>query len=159
MIRRLAGGAAAAGIAIFGGVSAMGDDTTRNDQGEIVESGGVGAFAIKFGDCIQLPTGLTEVQSVEGVPCSAPHNAQAYDVFDMPGGDAYPGDLAITDAADEGCLDRFAAFVGVPYEESTLYISYLTPTVGSWAEGDHEIQCLVAPEYGTISFDAQNSGR
>ncbi len=158
MIRRLVGGAAVAGIAIFGGVGAFGDDTTRNDDGEIVESGGVGAFSIQFGDCIQLPE-ETEIASVEGVPCSTPHDAQAFDAFEITGYSSFPGDSVVNSEAEKGCLARFEGFVGTPYEESTLYFSGLTPLAAGWAEGDHEVQCLILPETGKISFDAQDSGR
>ena len=71
MIRRLVGGAAVAGIAIFGGAGVFDDDTTRNDQGDIVESGGVGVLSIQKGDCLQIPDEDTVV-SLEGVPCDTP---------------------------------------------------------------------------------------
>jgi hypothetical protein len=162
LLRKIVGGAAVAGIAVFGGVTAFGDDTTRNDQNEIIESGGLGAFAIAVGDCLNLPSEFSEVQSVEGVPCSQAHNAQAFAVFDLTGfGDEFPGSAAFDQQASMGCYDRFESFVGVPYEDSELYFLSLEPTQESWAQlGDREIVCLlVLPENGTFSYDAQNSGR
>lgn len=155
-IRQLAGAAVIGGVAIFGGVTAMGDETVRDDSGAIVESGGVGVFAIKYGDCLVAPLD-GEVQSVEGVPCTEPHDSQAYDAFDLTGFTSFPGD-ALEEPAFQGCIDRYEAFVGVPYEDSTLYATFLSPTASGWAEGDREIQCLVVPETGMISFDARGSG-
>lgn len=161
LIKKVVGGAAIAGVAVFGGVTAFGDNTTRNDRNEIVESGGLGAFAIKVGDCLNLPSEFTEVQSVEGVPCSQAHSAQAYAVFDLIGfGEVFPGVEAFKEQADAGCYDRFASFVGIPYEQSELYVRSLTPTEEGWAQlGDREIICLLVAESGTFSYDAQNSMR
>ena len=161
LIKKVVGWGTVAGVAVFGGVTAFGDDTTRNDQNEITESGGLGAFAIEVGDCLNLPSESNQVQSVEGVPCSQAHSAQAYAVFDLIGfGDAFPGSVAFDEQAEAGCYDRFESFIGVPYEESELYIQTLEPTESSWTElSDREIVCLLVPEDGTFSYDAQNSGR
>ncbi len=154
-VRQLAGAAVIGGVAIFGGVSAMGDETVRDDSGAIVEAGGVGVFAIKYGDCLIAPM-ADEMQSVEGVPCDQPHDSQAFDAFDLTGFTSFPGeDLELP--AYEGCAARFESFVGIPYEDSTLWVTFLSPTAEGWAQGDHEIQCLIVPETGLISFDAQNS--
>ena len=148
-------------VAVFGGVSAFGDDTTRNAQNEIVEAGGLGAFAIEVGDCLNLPSEMSEVQSVEGVPCNQPHRAQAFALFDLVGfGDEFPGSAAFENQAAEGCYDRFEGFVGIPYENSELYFTSLEPTPQGWVElDDREIVCLLVPESGTFSYDAQNSKR
>lgn len=141
-MKRLIAGAVVAGVAVFAGVGAFGDETTRNESGDIVEGGGLGAFVIRNGDCINLPS-ESLVQSVEGVPCSKPHDAEAYYIFDM-AGTAYPGEAQITTSADTACLAQFHPFVGVSYEYSTLDISWLGPTEDSWDElDDREIVCLV----------------
>ena len=162
LVKKVVGWAAVGGVAVFGGVAAMGDDTTRNEQNEITEAGGLGAFVIEVRDCLNLPNDLSEVQSVEGVPCSQPHNAQAYATFDVTGfGDAFPGSAAFQDQASQGCYDRFEGFVGLPYEKSELHITTLEPTQESWTQlDDREIVCLlILPDQGTFNYDAQNSGR
>lgn len=161
LIKNVVGWGTVAGVAVFGGVTGFGDDTTRNEQNEITEAGGLGAFAIEAGDCLNLPSESNQVQSVEGVPCSQAHSAQAYAIFDVVGfGDAFPGSAAFDEQADEGCYERFESFVGAPYEDSELYIQTLEPTEASWTEiGDREIVCLLVLESGTFSYDARNSGR
>ncbi len=158
MIRRLVGGAAVAGIAIFGGAGVFDDDTTRNDQGDIVESGGVGVLSIQHGDCLQIPE-EDVVVSLEGVPCNSPHDSQAYEAFDLVGYSSFPTEGEIEADAFEGCEAAFEGFVGTPFQESELYLSYLSPSAEGWDAGDHEIQCLIVPESGKISFDAEGSGR
>ena len=161
VVKKVVGWSAVAGVAVFGGMNAFGDDTTRNNQNEIIESGGLGAFAIEDGDCLNLPSELNQVQSVEGVPCTQAHNAQAYAHFDLTGFlDAFPGSAAFQEQALEGCYERFQSFVGIPYEQSELYLSTLEPTEDSWVElDDREIVCLLGLESGTFTYDAQNSKR
>jgi hypothetical protein len=161
VIKNVVGWGTVAGVAVFGAVGGFGDDTTRNDENEIIGSGGLGAFAIEVGDCLNLPSDLNQVQSVEGVPCGQAHSAQAFTVFDLTGfSDVFPGSAAFDEQSDAGCLGAFKGFVGVPYEQSELYVTALEPTEESWVQGgDREIVCLLVPESGTFSYDAQNSKR
>ena len=65
-MKRLIAGAVVAGVAIFAGVGAYQDDTVRDETGAIVEGGGLGAFVIRTGDCLNLPE-ESLVQSVEAL--------------------------------------------------------------------------------------------
>lgn len=124
------------------------DNTTRDDSGNIVASGEVGAFSIKLGDCLNgATTGL--IESMEGVPCSTPHDVEAYHVFNMPDG-VYPGDAAVSDIAGDACFEAFEPFVGHPYETSIYDISSLSPSLESWNQlGDREVLCLMDNYDGT----------
>ncbi|GMQ85802.1 MAG: hypothetical protein BMS9Abin07_1370 [Acidimicrobiia bacterium] len=141
-MKRLIAGAVVAGVAVFAGVGAFADDTVRDSTGAIVEGGGLGAFVIENGDCLDLPDGDL-VQSVEGKPCSQAHDAEVYGIFDMVQ-NTYPGASTIESAAFDGCLTRFHSFVGLAYEASELDIFWLQPTEESWDEiDDREISCMV----------------
>lgn len=149
VVRRVLGGAVVAGVAVFAGVNAAGDETTRDEAGSIVESGGLGVLSFQIGDCIQLPTDADIVESVEGVPCSESHNAQVYAEFDADFDD-YPGRDAVTEAAVVGCHSRFDEAIGRPYATTEhLDFTTLEPTAEGWAEGDHEVSCLVIHTGGT----------
>lgn len=143
-MRRIIGGAIAAGVAVFAGVGAMGDDTTRDDSGDIVESGGLGVYSFQIGDCIQFPvTDEQLVESVEGVPCSEPHDAQVYVEFDLAPG-AFPGDDAIFEAAAARCYAEFDAAIGIPYDSTPdLDFTAFTPVEEGWEAGDREVTCFV----------------
>jgi hypothetical protein len=159
-MKRWLAGAVVAGVAVFGGVSAFGDDTLRDSTGSIVEGGGVGAFVIKNGDCINLPSNAAQVQSVEGVPCSSAHDAEVYYLFDL-AGDAYPGPDWVSESAVNGCLTAFHPFVGKAYEQSELDIYWLEPTEDSWNEiDDREIACMVvALDSSKLTGTMRGSGR
>ena len=145
-IGRLVGGAVA-GLGLVGlGYTGLGgqDATTRDDDGAIVESGEIGAFRIKLGDCLNgQTTGL--IESMEGVPCSSPHDVEVYYAFNLPDGDgSYPGDTATGEAAGDGCYNAFAGFVGHPYETSIYGFTTLSPSAESWDQlDDREVLCLI----------------
>ena len=170
-IGKLVGGVVAAGAAVYGGVNASGDETTRNDNGEIVESGGLGVMAMQDGDCFVLPDEEL-ITSVEAVPCTSPHSGQKFAdvalsdaaVFgeadaEVVLADEVRFDDAVFEASMDLCFDRFEGFVGASYDESALYFNALTPTVTGWQLGDREATCVIVPETGLISFDAEGSGR
>lgn len=143
-IGRAVGGLVVGGVAVFAGTQATEDDTTRDDSGAITEAGGLGAFALQVGDCIQLPD-ATEVLSVEGVPCGEPHDAQVFAEFELPDGD-FPGVESVEMSAGDGCYERWPAAVGTDYETDTASdFTVFTPTAESWAEGDREVACLLVP--------------
>ena len=56
--------------------------------------------------------------------------------------DPFPGDDAMIDHAEVECLDAFERWVGRPYLESALELSYLWPQAEGWDLGDRTILCL-----------------
>jgi hypothetical protein len=111
----------------------------------------VDVFDLKVGDCLADSTpGGEEVSSVQFVPCSEPHSEEIYAAVTLPEGD-FPGTEAMNAQADEWCAAEFESFVGLPYEESVLYLTYLTPTRESWSEGDREVVCSVYDPAAEVS--------
>jgi hypothetical protein len=111
----------------------------------------VDVFDLKVRDCLADSTPRAEeVSSVQSVPCSEPHSEEIYAAVTLPEGD-YPGTEAMDAQADELCAAEFESFVGLPYEESVLYLTYLTPTRESWSEGDREVVCSVYDPAGEVS--------
>jgi len=145
-MKRIVGAAVLAGAAIFGGAGAFDDNTVRDDSGAIVEGGGLGAFALQVGDCFNFPE-EDLIVSLEALPCSQPHDAEAYLSFDQDG-DEYPGAAAVAAQTERGCFAAFESFVGIPWEESELDIAALEPTQESWEDGDdREVTCAI------VSYD------
>jgi hypothetical protein len=88
-------------------------------------------------------TDETEVSSVPEVDCSEPHDNEVFAVFDYTASDTFPGSSAMNDAAQELCVAEFEAYVGLSYPESALEVFPITPTQGSWDNGDREIICAL----------------
>ena len=131
--------AAALGFVIYGAAT----DADRDSSGAIVGEGTVDAFHVRIGDCFDDTDAYAdEVSSLPGVPCSEPHDNEAYAVFDVSITD-YPGEDAMVELANNSCVDRFESFVGMDYESSSLDVVTMFPTVESWSQNDREVVCAV----------------
>lgn len=89
-----------------------------------------------------------DLTSIEVVPCTTSHSQEVYALVKDSGGSTYPTATKLNAFANAACLDHFAAYVGVPYQQSKLYFTYLLPSVRSWADGDRTVVC-VAETVGT----------
>jgi hypothetical protein len=148
---------ALAGCSLLG--QAGGNGGNGGDDGG---DGGTGtdtdAFSIKVGDCLNDASVSEEVSSVPVVDCAEPHDSEAYASIMMPDGD-FPGEDAVTAAAEEGCLAEFQGYVGIPYDESSFEVSFYFPTEGSWSGGDREILCTVYDPNGQSTGSAKGSNK
>jgi hypothetical protein len=108
----------------------------------VAACGGGNVFTLEVGTCFD-DTDETEVSSVPEVDCSEPHDNEVFAVFDYTQSDTFPGSEAMNDAAQELCIAQFEAYVGLSYPESALEVFPITPTQGSWDNGDREIICAL----------------
>lgn len=118
-------------------------------------------FELKVGDCVLVPDG-DQVGSLTSTECSVSHDAEVYAAFDTDPSDSsaeYPGESVLDEQAENGCLDAFESYIGTDYMESSLDISWLSPTEGSWENGDREIVCLAYPmDESKLSSSVKGSG-
>lgn len=126
----------------FISLSIIGCTAERAETGEIESAGSVDAFSLRVGDCFDdQAAGVTEVEDVPGVPCTEPHDNEIYAAFDLEMAE-WPGEKVAGEVADAGCMERFEAAIGAPYEESVLVFWRLIPTAGSWEyRKDREVLC------------------
>jgi hypothetical protein len=141
--------AAALGFAIYGAAT----NVDRDETGAIVGGGTVDAFNVQVGDCFNDAHLFDdesfddelfddEISSVPGVPCSEPHDNEAFAVFDV-SIENYLDEDAMYELAYDSCMTHFESFVGKDYESSTLEITTMYPTAESWNQNDHEVVCAV----------------
>ncbi|MFF2607220.1 septum formation family protein [Arthrobacter koreensis] len=110
---------------------------------EEVSAESVDAVDLKVGDCLVDDPDAEQIEAVDVLPCTQPHDTEVYAAMDMDRG-SFPGEEAIDAAAQEFCLAEFQPYIGTDYSESALDIGYLTPTPTSWTLGnDREILCTV----------------
>jgi hypothetical protein len=157
LVRMLAVGAAIAVALPLTGCSALRDllpvpapqperdDTTQ----EIVEEGQADVFALRVGDCMNT-VDEELVSEVPVVPCAEPHDDEVYFDFVLDDGE-YPGDDAVLEASDAGCLAQFDAFVGLAYDSSTLDFYAYRPSEESWAGGDRTVSCVIWDPAGQVT--------
>ncbi|NOX68881.1 MAG: hypothetical protein GXP15_06825 [Gammaproteobacteria bacterium] len=117
-------------------------EADRDSSGAIVGEGSVDAFQVQVGDCFNDSSSFDEISSLPGVPCSDPHDNEAFAVFDVSVA-AYPGEDAMGELANTSCIERFEAFVGKDYESSALDVFTMYPSTDSWIQDDREVVCAV----------------
>jgi len=125
-------------VGLLVSIAAIGPLTSCSDDGDANDLG--------VGDCTN--DDLTgEVADVETVDCDESHVAEVYAVFDLEGRD-FPGDAETASQAEDGCNGpRFEDYVGIPYNQSTLYTTFLTPTEESWNDADDRtVICFAVTE-------------
>lgn len=100
-------------------------------------------FHLKPGDCVVTPTAIkAQLTKLDVVACREPHTQEVYALVGDKAGDVYPGVTALQSFANGACLQSFAGYVGVDYRDSSLFFTYLLPSVRSWAAGDHTVDCV-----------------
>lgn len=127
------------------------DEMTPNESGEVVERGDVGSIQRRVGDCLAQDPSGDGTDAVAVVPCEELHDNEVYHTFELPGIE-YPGEFAVIEMAEQGCLDAFESFVGAPYETSIYEVSYLYPIEQVWNTlDDRTVICGVYLLDGSLS--------
>jgi hypothetical protein len=121
----------------------------------------VSVFHLKIGDCLVPPTNIrAELSSVKVVACKKPHTQEVFaNVDDNSAGDTYPGDTALRTFADGQCLQRFRGYVGVDYRQSSLWYTYLLPSVRSWQARDRTVVCVTTTTGQQLTSSVKGSRR
>ena len=142
----------------MGAVACGGADADRDEAGAIVEEAEVDAFNVRAGDCFNMPDGIS-VESVTASPCTEPHDSQAFRLFEITGFEVLPTSTEMEKIVIDGCLgDYFTNFVGVPYEDSALELTWFEPSDDTWDQlDDREIVCIVTNEAADMTSDAKGS--
>ena len=105
---------------------------------------------IAVGDCLNTPEDDIFFE-IDPIDCTEEHDLEVFALVDLStvGPDfslaaSYPGDDTVYDAAINECWEEFERYVGVPYEESVLFMDAFTPTVEGWNEvDDRVVNCVV----------------
>ena len=140
------------------GASCSGGGLKRDADGVVTRSGSESAFKIQVGDCTNAEL-KEQTTSVKLVPCTEPHTHEAYFAVEHEDG-PYPGSTALETYAEQQCVGAFPAYVGVEVAESSLYFTYLYPSVSTWNDKqDRQVVCFVvsrdAPLTGSVKGTAQ----
>ncbi|GAA4418775.1 hypothetical protein GCM10023169_08750 [Georgenia halophila] len=93
-------------------------------------------MSLEPGDCLdQSDLEGAQVTDVEILECSEEHDAEVFAEVTH-SGEEFPGNDAVKQEAEAECTTSFEEFVGVPYAESELTFSTLSPSQESWESAD-----------------------
>jgi hypothetical protein len=165
-VRRTAGTTLLLALAATLASGCGGDDgAERGDDGRVLEAGAVSVFELLQGDCLSPPEEVQAgLENVDVVPCADPHTQEVFEIIqyepEEEGDDDFPGDSELDNFAQAACLDPFTDYVDVDYIDSSLFITYLLPTVRSWnEEGDREVICIAQTTGEQIQGSVEGSQR
>jgi Septum formation len=160
----LLGSALLTAILIAGG-ACSGDDDDGDAGGEGTsettspEAEEATVFTLEDGDCLASDPGVQgEVSEVPKVDCEEPHFTEVFHTYTIDAS-GMPSAAEMEDIVQDQCLSEFESFVGMPYEESSLEVTWLEPTAESWERGDRELVCMITDPAGetTGSLEGANT--
>ncbi len=161
--RRIAFSAVALAALALVGCTATGGAAARTATPS-ANSTHASAMDIRVGDCLDDADAGTTTANAPIVPCSEPHDSEAFAELTLTGA-RYPGADAVQAQAQKGCTgDAFSNFIGIASDDSTLQVSYYFPTEDSWAGGDRTVTCTVyavdtSGKTATTTGSLRNSAR
>lgn len=129
------------------------------DDGLPSETFGGAPIPYEVGDCFMEPT--PDYGHVQFVDCADPHDYEVYAEFELPDTDdgAYPGDDRVFYRAEEGCIDAFEGFIGVPWRESVFDFAYVSPDEETWTGYDDRlVQCMAVDPSGAHEGSLEGEG-
>jgi hypothetical protein len=111
---------------------------------------------IDTGDCFVAEEAVDLSPEVR---CDAPHDGEVIAVFELPAG-AWPGADEAKRAADAGCVERFAAYVGIAYGDSEFEVNSVPPLELTWdRSGGRNAFCLAQLPGEPMSESMQGARR
>lgn len=114
----------------------------RDDSGAITDGGTLHVSELLVGDCFNTDT-EQEVGDVDAVPCAEPHQYELFHIFTMTDPGRYPTEAEFIDQTATSCEPAFGTYVGLAWDDSSIYASSLEPTEDAWNDGDHSVQCIL----------------
>ncbi|WP_436738743.1 DUF4190 domain-containing protein [Streptomyces sp. BBFR102] len=120
-------------------------------------------FTLRVGDCFDVPGGGLEGETydVDKIDCARPHDGEVFGAFDLPDGDAYPGEDRIDAIADRRCTALVDGYAGRSAGDlpEDVFVYYYLPTPESWAFGDREVSCLFGKDGGKLAGSLADAGQ
>jgi hypothetical protein len=116
----------------------------------------------QVGTCVDFPpdTG-PDITSLPAVLCDVEHSHEIFAVIDYQaadpesGGDLYPGSDELERFSQAECLTLFEPYVGVGAFDSSLFYSWIVPTLTSWDKSDdRQVICVVGNQNGAPLFSS-----
>jgi hypothetical protein len=155
-------------VVLLAACSSGGDDQTAPDEETTTTVRRTTAVdaPLEEGQCGDVPRlqvgGALDPAAFAETACTDPHAVEVGPVFDYPAGDDidFPGTENVDGYAFGECIERFEAYVGRPYVESTVDFLLVAPDEDGWDDGDRRIACvLYSTDFEPLTAPLRGSGR
>jgi hypothetical protein len=104
-------------------------------------------FGLRPGECINSAANALNVTVMS---CAAPHDAEVFATFSLPGG-AWPGDSSVQLDASDGCVNRFDSYLNPQLASADLTQEYVYPNQAAWQAGERTVVCEVRAASGQLT--------
>ena len=103
------------------------------------------------GDCLgELPD--ADVRRLDVVDCASPHEAQVFDVVELPRALDTPSTEALASRVFRICVERLERLEGAAWADLDLAVQTVRPSPASLEDGDRQVLCLAsARDGGTLT--------
>jgi hypothetical protein len=127
-------------------------DASRTSGGDTGSGKGsdVSVHTLRVGECVSAIGEDDFVDSMPVVPCAAPHDTEVVGEFQL-AGDAFPGDDAIEQQADDRCDELIESYAPGALADPEVERNYFYPSEEGWAANDRTVICMA-------TFDTPRSG-
>ena len=102
------------------------------------------------GTCLQVDDKLgAEVTKLPVIACDQPHTHEIYAVVIYTEKDVYPGTAELETFAQRECLGAFEPYVGISAFDSTLFFTWMVPSLDGWnTKKDRDVLCVLGAQDG-----------
>lgn len=116
----------------------------------------VAVMDLEPGQCFDLAA--DEAFALVKPDCSWQHDRELFAMKDLDGA-SFPGDAAVSDAANDFCTTEYIARAAASPSENDRYsIEFFGPSATSWAEGDRTVMCAMVSASGQPSTGSAFAG-
>ena len=118
------------------------------------------ASDLTVGDCFEVPSASTNIDSVKSGPCTASHTGEIFFIANYPDAAAYPADADFEQFAENQCNPVYTTYVGASLESTPdLTVGFFYPQSDGWASGDRVVKCYVTRvDGGALTKSLKGSG-
>lgn len=97
------------------------------------------------GECLLVTDALgAEVSKLPVVDCTTPHTHEIFATVAEDESEVYPGLSALETFAERECYGDFEGFVGISPFDSSLFITWMVPSLDGWNdEDDRTVLCIL----------------
>lgn len=113
------------------------------------------------GTCLQFADDVgPEITKLPIVDCATPHSHEIFAIV-LSQDKVYPGFDALESAAQAQCLAHFEGYVGISAFDSSLFYSWIVPTLATWDRNDdRQTICVIGNSNGApLVGSVRNSDR
>ncbi len=152
VIRRLA-------LSLVGGLLALSGISACSSAKNPNKPAAVGALDVSVGQCMLIDSkGLSpSITKLPIIDCTKPHTHEIYATVIDKTDDVFPGQTALETIAQKECLVDFEPFVGINAFDSSLFYTWILPSLDSWNDKkDRTILCVLGrKDFGQLTTSAK----